>query len=95
MPDTDSAFLATLLTAAQLPPTFTLPDLAVACWRQDPARFGLDGYSDDHPDARKVSTVLYGARGLIRLGLLELDAGRFRLTDFGRRKAEVYGPVVA
>ena len=61
-----------LTAAAELAtrkPSFTLEDLAAACFHEWPRVFALKGYSA-YPDARKVSNQLFGYRGLVAQGHL-------------------------
>jgi hypothetical protein len=48
--------------------TFSWEQMVVAAWRWEPAYFGLAGFEDQYPDSNRVSTCLYGRRGLIRRG---------------------------
>lgn len=59
--------LAAGSTLTRLP----LADIVVRAWRLDPARLGLRGYEDHHPDANRVYAKLSGTEGLVALGLLE------------------------
>ena len=63
-------------------------DLVVACWRRFPARFGLAGHVDAHPDSAKVQAKLSGAGGLADAGLVTRpEIGRVVLTPKGRALA--------
>ena len=61
---------AVLAVARAIKQPFRLNDLSVACWRHDPAFFGMKGYPR-HPDNHKIHTFLYGKRGLIARGLID------------------------
>jgi len=49
---------------------FTEVELILASWRAEPQRFGLKGFEDQHPDARKVDLCLHGPSGLMLAGVL-------------------------
>lgn len=59
---------AVLAAARAIGGPFTLEALAVRAWADCPHLFCLAGYP--HPDASKVRCVLFGAKGLIRTGLI-------------------------
>lgn len=64
---------------------FTAEDLAVAAWKADPELFGLDGYTDQHPDYNCVVSALSGARGLPQKGwLVKVAPKTYSLTKAGR-----------
>src|SRR5947209_3943685 len=68
-----------LAVARSLRQPFTLNDLSVACWRRDPAFFGMKGYQQ-YPDNHKIHSFLYGKRGLIARRLLDrVSEGLFRV----------------
>lgn len=59
--------------------------LAVAAWVRDPQYFGLRGFSDRHPDHKRVYTEIIGIR---RRGWIEKTRPNFyRLTALGRSEA--------
>ena len=61
---------------------FTREQLVIAAWREYPEIFGLKGFS--HPDSHKVSSALYGAKGLIaRKMLTRLADGKFETGGAG------------
>lgn len=48
---------------------FTINELVVACWKNEPARFCLTGFPE-YPDSNKVIVCVSGARGLVAKGVL-------------------------
>lgn len=72
-----------LAAARQLPQPFTLNDLTVALWKEDPGFFGMKGYPQ-YPDNHVVHTYMYGERGLVANGLIErVEPGLFRVPGEG------------
>ena len=47
---------------------FTAEALIVHAWKQDPAGFGLRGFTEQYPDSNKVLAAIMGERGLARKG---------------------------
>lgn len=67
----DGKLLLTILEAARsLPPTFHLEDLLVAAWKLSPERFGMRKFN--FPDMNRMKSCIYGKRGLIAHGFLDL-----------------------
>jgi len=65
-------------------------ELTVAAWKRDPARFGLRGYEQRHPDHKRVMTEIMGRKPGNPVQLMYLEKIRpntYRLTALG--KAEV------
>jgi hypothetical protein len=59
--------------------------LTVAAWKRDARTFGLRGFSDRHPDHKRVYTEIVGAK---RSGRLEkVRANHYRLTPLGLAEA--------
>jgi hypothetical protein len=79
--------LVILQAARSLPPEFHVEDLAVACWKLDPARFGMRKHQ--FPDMHRLRPCLDGERGLIRRGILE-SAGHnlLRLGPLAAKRTE-------
>jgi hypothetical protein len=77
LPEEPSAIELLRRTIMAMPrDTFTKEDLTVAAWRQHKPEFGLRGFTDYHPDARKVQCMLYGPKGAIARGWLSIcDVG--------------------
>ncbi len=72
---------AKLLDAARrIPGSFTLTRLVLVAWEFYPDTFGLEG-CPEHPSDNKVRTLLYGAKGLLRRGLIVSEGKRFRVAD--------------
>jgi hypothetical protein len=64
-----SQWVTVMRVARQIHQPFTLNDLSVACFKEDPANFGLKGYPH-YPDNHRIHYILYGEKGLIAAGLL-------------------------
>jgi hypothetical protein len=60
-------------------------ELSVAAWRRDARLFGMRGYSDRHPDHKRVYTEMLGAvrRGFVK----KTRANHYTLTPIGRAEA--------
>lgn len=65
-----------LEVARKMPDVFTLSELVVCCWRADPLRFSLPGFTQ-FPGEHRVRCALFGSRGLISRGLLLREGERF------------------
>lgn len=65
--------------------TLSIEDIIVAAWLSRPDKFGLPGYSDRHPDSRKVSSCIFGRERMIDKGyLIKVGPNQYRLgTDPG------------
>lgn len=63
-------YAALLLAVCRTHGPCTTSELIVRAWEAHPGLFGLRGFQLLHPDSNKVATYLFGARGLIRRGLL-------------------------
>ncbi len=72
-----------LQAAKSLPGPFDVTDLIVAAWQLDREAMGLRKYKRQYPDSNKISSVIYGQRGLIARGFLlpMLENGIFSLGD--------------
>ena len=78
-----------LIAAASLRDVWTLEDVTVQAHLDFPARFAMHRYPE-LPSDHRVHSLLYGARGLVALGLAERANGKtgspwFRLTEAGRQ----------
>lgn len=84
-----------LLAAHAIGVTWTTPELVLAAWRAAPARFGLKGCRETHPDSNRVIVELVRLRS--KHGLVERVApSTYRLTEKGRwRVARLLGSVEA
>lgn len=69
--------------------SFTAEDLVVRSWELFPTHFGLQGYSEKHPDSNRVLTKIMGASsGLRGKGWIsKTGAKRYKLTEVGLRAA--------
>lgn len=85
----DNVRHAILGVACTLPTTFTKEDLAIACWRSDPQRFGLRGYEDQFPDSNGVWSKLAGLQGLTGRGWVSGTSAALSVTDAGRAAAGI------
>jgi hypothetical protein len=79
-----------LLTAYQLDEQqrspFSAETLVVAAWLNFPHAFGLQGYSDLHPDSNKVLSSVVGEKGLARRGWLSKRGPKlYALTHDGKQ----------
>ncbi len=72
---------ARLLDAARrIPGSFTLTRLVLVAWEAYPETFGLND-CPEHPSDAKVRMSLYGAKGLLRRGLIVSEGKRFRVAE--------------
>jgi DNA-binding PadR family transcriptional regulator len=70
---------------------FTEWDLTMASWIRDRNRFGLRGYSQDHPDHKRVMMEIMGKKphNPVMLGQMEkIRPNTYRLTPRGRLEAK-------
>lgn len=58
---------------------FTVEDLTVAAWKLDREKLGLSGYRDLYPDHNRVASTVWGKKGLVGKGLLELSNGLLKI----------------
>lgn len=64
--------------------SFSVEDLLVRAWRDDPSSWGLRGYEYDYADSEHLRRKLTGREGLVGVGLLEKAGTReYRLTPEG------------
>ena len=74
-----SQWMTVLHVARRIPQPFTLNDLSVASFREDPKNFGMKGYPQ-YPDNHRIHYILYGEKGLIAAGLLRrISQGLFEV----------------
>lgn len=81
-----------LIAAASFDGDFTKWELAVACWKMNPQRFGMKGFETQHPDMNRVMMEIVGNKpsSPVYTGLLESPAPcTFRVTEAGHRAAHV------
>lgn len=70
---------------------FTEWDLTMASWIRDRDRFGLRGYSQDHPDHKRVAMEIMGKKphNPVILGqMVKVRPNTYRLTPAGRLAAQ-------
>jgi len=65
---------------------FTPEMVVVLAWRGDKEKFGLKGFEQIHPDSNKILSNIWGRKGLLGRGYLELSGvRRLKLTDKGKQ----------
>lgn len=79
-----------MLAASSFSGEFSEWDLSVACWRIQPARFGMRGYESLYPDHKRVTTEIAGQQPRNPMVRGEMERTRpnyYRLTALGRSHA--------
>ena len=68
---------------------FTAEDLVVACWKQYPEDFGLQGYQNDHPDSNTVYRYIMGQRSIVKKDkwLHQVGSKLYRVSTKGAQHA--------
>jgi hypothetical protein len=80
-----------LIAASLLRSEFTEWDLTVQCWRLDPERFGMRGYTLLYPDHKRVYAEIMGDKysNPVKVGwMTRTCANHYTLTLAGRAHAE-------
>lgn len=74
--------------AGGLGDVFHESDLVLACWKSDPAAFGLRHHETVHPDANRIRCYVQGRQRLTGRGwMVNVGECRYALTPSGRGEA--------
>lgn len=85
---------ATELSEEDTSKMFSEWDLTIEAWEQNPNRWGMRGYEEDHPDHKRVMMEVMGSNNLVNKGWLERpETNHYRVTSAGLAKAaEISSP---
>lgn len=78
---------AMTVSGGDLRKTFTVEDILVQAWKEDPTAWGLRGHEKDHPDSNKLYTKTDGKDGIVTKGWLKNVGPRtYQITEAGLAK---------
>ncbi len=83
-----------LAVATELDSPFSFGQLLLACWRRDNNSFGLPGFKELYPDARKLQNALYSRRSVLLRRELLVCGDDYRLPVVGEPKVSITEPAL-
>ena len=76
-----------ILAAGEAPQPFSVEQLTVAVWENDPHLFGLKGFEKVYPNNHAVLSALSGKKGLVSRGYLDrVGKGSYQIGNLGREE---------